>query len=1465
MGSSGRVGSADTPFSNGAVSARRRTGVNSVTAPLTPPEERSTVEIVGIAVLGPLQVDGLENGLSPRDRVVLSALVVRAGDPVSTEALADALWGDTPPATWTKVVQGSVVRLRKRLGVAAIESGSSGYRLTLNDDELDHRLFERLVERAREALSGGDPARASYLVKDALDLWRGRALTDLEEWEPGQVEAGRLEGMRMDAEELRVEAETRAGHVEAVLEQARTLVAQAPFRERRWALLATALHQAGRQAEALGAIKRARAMLVDELGLDPGRDLVELEAMLLRQDPSLSPATSPEVSATCPYRGLLPYDAADADTFFGREDDISACLRRLRDSSVLTVIGPSGVGKSSLVRAGVVASLSRSGTPVLVTTPGVHPMDSLVELKPRGRQTLVVDQTEEAVTLCTDPVERARYFAALALHVGAGGALVLALRADHLGDLAPFPEIARVLEDGMYLLGPMSEPGLRSAIEGPARRAGLRLEPGLVDLLVRDVEGEPAALPLLSHVLRETWERREGPTLTVAGYRATGGIRQAVSRSAESLYDAMDATQRGQLRSLLLRLVMPTEDGDPVRARVPRSKIAVDAGHERLVEQLVEARLVSIDGETLQIAHEALVRVWPRLRGWLDDDVDGQRLFRHLAGAADAWDAMGRPDSELYRGTRLTRTLEWRDRASPDLDDTESTFLDTAAALAESELRAATMRIARERTVNRRLRGALAGVGVLLVLTLVAGVLALRSADQARHNLDRSEAAARLAEARGAGAQALNQDIAAVSLLLGLAALQVDDSPQQWENLATTLTRLGSLQRIQKTVSASVSLAVSGDGALVAVGNPDAGLQLFDATTLAPIEFDDDTPTSAVTFSPDGKLMAAAVNQWTGGPTPRIVAQPVHLYDVPSGELSARQPGGWPSGANVEYSLAFSHDGDRLVAGVNRYLGPGGPLLAAVLVWDVAHPSKPVFEVNMPDLPQAALSPDGRLVYTATSGPRSVRVYDVDSGALLRWTGSDLIKQPLKGAVDVSPDGSSLAVASGNRILRFDTETLDPQGPALRGHTAEVTDIEYSHDGSMLLSASVDRTTIVWDADSGVQLGRFAAHRDQIGGAGFSRDDGTVYTSSGLDSNSGPAVATSEPSDSELMAWDVTRHGDFLSVGEAGSTGEGKIGVSLAGPDGQTVARIQDDRVWFVDYRTGQETRPVSTLKQGSDRVRSPDYRWLLTMGPGVLSLRDAETGRLVGQRNYRPGVEVLAAFGRDGETIYVDDRAGHLESLDPGTLRPVRESVAFVSDAVSLLPDPRGETLLVHEENGSITRVDPANGTIIQSGPGLLATEDKLAAISPNGSVLAVVLPDVSVRLIDAHTLEWAEEASGFDVVYAPDGSQSASVQPDRIRLWDGRTSAYQASIPLPNLPATGLWSTAYLGPGSSIAYLPDSTGLLVASADGRIFTVDTRTSTWLERACSIAGRNLTQAEWDQFFPSRPYQVTCPQWPSAG
>ena len=290
------------------------------------------------------------------------------------------------------------------------------------------------------------------------------------------------------------------------------------------------------------------------------------------------------------------------------------------------------------------------------------------------------------------------------------------MRADRLGDLTEHPGFARLVEVSLYLLGSMGDDELRAAIEGPARTAGLVLEPGLVHVLVHDVEGEPGALPLLSHALRQTWERREGRTLTVDGYRQTGGIRGAVAHSAEALYEALPEAQRGLLRTLLLRLVAITPDGEAVRTRMPRRLVAIDADHEQLVEQLVNARLATADETTVELAHESLARAWPRLRGWLDDDVNGQRILRHLVGAADAWDALGRPASELYRGGRLAQALEWRDQAGPDLGPVEHAFLDAGKQEEDGERHAAVRR-ARAR---RRTRVLFAAVAVLAV----AGVLA---------------------------------------------------------------------------------------------------------------------------------------------------------------------------------------------------------------------------------------------------------------------------------------------------------------------------------------------------------------------------------------------------------------------------------------------------------------------------------------------------------------------------------------------------------------------------------------------------------------------------------------------------------------------------------------------------------------------------------------------------------------------
>ncbi|HEX6248250.1 MAG TPA: BTAD domain-containing putative transcriptional regulator, partial [Nocardioidaceae bacterium] len=523
---------------------------------------------MGIAVLGPLMVDSRANNLAPRDKVVLEALVLRPGDVVTAEQIAEALWPGSPPATWSKVVQGSVVRLRKLLGPETIQTVGHGYRLVLRSGDVDAVEFERLVDRAREQLSLGEPERASYTVGEALALWRGRPLAELESWEPGRLEADRLQELCRDAEEIRIEAALAAGRHREVLAEARKRVEEAPLRERRWELLARAQYQSGQQADALRTLHQVKRILANELGLDPGPDLVALQQAILRQDESLlAPSVLGTTSPTCPYLGLVPYDVGDSDGYFGRDGDIEACLRKLSETGVLAVVGPSGSGKSSLVRAGLAAALRRDGQRVVVVTPGARPMDALTAVPASGPPvTLIVDQCEEAVYLCDDPEEQARFFASLTAHVERAP-LVVALRADRFGDLATHSDFARLVERGLYLLNPMEAENLRAAIEGPARQAGLRLEQGLVELLVREVEGQPGALPYLSHALRQTWERREGSVLTLDGYRATGGIRDAVAQSAEHLYEEMPATQRAMLRDLMLRLVTPSPEGEPVRSR----------------------------------------------------------------------------------------------------------------------------------------------------------------------------------------------------------------------------------------------------------------------------------------------------------------------------------------------------------------------------------------------------------------------------------------------------------------------------------------------------------------------------------------------------------------------------------------------------------------------------------------------------------------------------------------------------------------------------------------------------------------------------------------------------------------------------------------------------------------------------------------------------------------------------------
>jgi WD40 repeat protein len=346
--------------------------------------------------------------------------------------------------------------------------------------------------------------------------------------------------------------------------------------------------------------------------------------------------------------------------------------------------------------------------------------------------------------------------------------------------------------------------------------------------------------------------------------------------------------------------------------------------------------------------------------------------------------------------------------------------------------------------------------------------------------------------------------------------------------------------------------------------------------------------------------------------------------------------------------------------------------------------------------------------------------------------------------------------------------------------------------------------------------------------------------------------------DDLLMTWRVTNVPSVLTLGEdTGPPHESGYDFSLPGPKGRILARMQAHQLWFVDTRTGRETPRSAELPDLWGSRWSPDSRRFLTWGPdGKIRVWDTESGRQLARRPHYID-QLPVAFSPDGARIYVPDGSGRLETLDADTLRPVHPAVSLDTGVRSLLAHPSDGSVLALRVDGSVARVEPSTGKILaEAPPGTLSAQARSWVFSPDGSVLATADATGNMRLLDAMSLTWASPDSGaawgYDRDYAPDGSQIAAVRADRISLWDGDTGAYVASLPLP--ANAGL---------VSIAYLEDSSGLVIAASDGRTWAADTSTDTWIERACSIAGRNLTVDVWTQFFPSRPYHATCPQWPS--
>ncbi|NUS65441.1 MAG: hypothetical protein HOQ46_17515, partial [Saccharothrix sp.] len=694
-----------------------------------------------------------------------------------------------------------------------------------------------------------------------------------------------------------------------------------------------------------------------------------------------NPRTPPKDTEP-PYTGLAAFQVRDADRFFGRDRVVRELVGLVAQRRFAGVFGASGSGKSSVLRAGLVATWDR---PALVLTPGARPVEELAvrvaactgrdaaalaaeftaypeNLHLRVRQALVggddellivVDQFEEVFTLCQEPAERAAFIAALTTASASPTSrtrVVLGVRADFLGHCGQYPELVEALRGGHVLVGPMSADELREAIVAPAVAVGCKVETALVTRLVADAAGQPGVLPLVSHALLETWRRRRGVALTLAGYEEVGGIEHSIARSAEHVYTGMSPAGRLAAKQVFLRLIAVGEGTEDTKRRVARAEVDHHPrgdGREVLAA-LAQARLVVLDRDTVELAHEALIRNWPRLRDWIAEDRAGLRVQRMLTEAAHTWESLDRDPGALYRGTRLALVREWVDGTrGPRLTPGEIRFLEASIA-ADHAVRA----IEHRRT--RRLRQLVSVMAVLLLLAGGAIVHAFRAERSATEQRNMALALKVITQAA-----ALRDTDPALSLQLTLAAHRLAPLPGTRDALYGAFTepyatRIGAVRTMAVSQAASL-LALADDTSvqdvrLVDISDPRHPEHLGPLTGLV--------DPWLLEFSEDGEWLAGAaggdVVVWrVSDPRHPVVAH--RLAGLPVEPLSG---------------LAFSPDARYLVAGFS-----GAPPRA----WDLAAGGR-VVPLPAPGASSSGVAFLSGHVVAVVSGDR-VHAVDLDTGA----------------------------------------------------------------------------------------------------------------------------------------------------------------------------------------------------------------------------------------------------------------------------------------------------------------------------------------------------------------------------------------------------------------------------------------------------------------------------------------------------
>ncbi|MBV8220383.1 MAG: protein kinase, partial [Solirubrobacterales bacterium] len=1074
---------------------------------------------------------------------------------------------------------------------------------------------------------------------------------------------------------------------------------------------------------------------------------------------------APLAASACPYRGLLPFEPEDRDYFFGREQLVEELIGRLRAGRLAAVVGASGSGKSSLLRAGVIAAV-RAGE--------VHDVRHASLLRPGSSPELdlpddpailvVVDQFEELFILCDDPDRRRAFVEAL---LAVPGPVLIGVRADMYGKLLSHPELARAVAANQLPLGAMSGEELERAVSEPARLAGLRLEPGLVELAVRDVAGEPGALPLLSHALRATWERREGRTLTVEAYRETGGVASAIAQTGDSVVASLPPEGRQIARNVFLRL---TELGDGAAASRRRATIEelVPEGVPpeavaTLLERLAEARLVTLGEGTAEVAHEVLIREWPTLRSWLEEDREGLRLHHQLGTAARNWDTGGQDPSDLYRGARLAAASDWAEHHHAELNATERRFLDSSRREADRERRT-------QLRANRRLRALLAGALALLLIAVVAGVIALvqkqHATTEARVAVVQKQHAtteARVAVAQQLGAEAVIQPRIDLAMLLAREAVNLDPSQQTESTLLATLLRSpAAIASFELPIGVRpVGLALSPDGRTLLVEANDGTLYFYDPATLR-----QQRPAISVVngdlnpvYSPDGSLLLlpngddTAINVFNAHTLRRVALLPYDQRYLTTGtaDNSAESLFVSPDRKTVYYAYATtSNSGSQPGPGyLDRWALPSGRLLSSS-------------RVSARGLVAIRLVDNGtRLIVL---GDTAAEALDARTLAPLRTVPVNLPAQlSVVGDVAccfgtvaaISPDGTSAAVGGfPDGTIRFVDLSTGSIHTAAGGHTATVQSVRYSPNGRLLVSTADDDKVIVWNAKTAQPLQTLLGHAGRPTQSALSADGRTLYTSS---------------LDGTVIKWDL---GSERRFGRPFTTGPPAPTLSPAAPLTPPLAMSPDGSEFAALTTAGNVgIFYVGTLHRKSSLG--------VTRGSTITALAWSPNGAEL-------------AVGGDGGLLQLWDVRGapHLvRSL--GALRPTSQvpeaiqSVAFSADNRLIAASDFSNNVLTYATTGRIAIWRTRTGALVTTALKVpVAAND--VAFSPDGRLLAVALGDEvgldsegPVLILDSstgrqirtiHPLE-GDNGGTISVAFAPNGTLATGTYAGVVQLWNPST----------------------------------------------------------------------------------------------